>query len=173
MEKKYRIYRYTNILSGMKYHGKTCRKYQSVRAGHDGKGYYLCPKFGEAIKEYGWLNFKYEVLEDGLTKEEAEVREKYWIEHDNSIWPNGYNIQSGGAGAPGTHPIRSDEWKKKQSESHKGKRVCQYSKDGEFLAEYPSFHEASRQTGTTKECISRCCVGKIKTAGGYVWSLSN
>lgn len=108
MEKNYRIYRYTNILNGMKYHGRTCRKYQS-----------------------------------------------------------------GGVGAPGTHPIRSDEWKKKQSESHKGKRVCQYSKDGEFLAEYPSFHEASRQTGATKECISRCCVGKIKTAGGYVWSLSN
>ena len=122
MERKYRIYRYTNILNGMKYHGKTCRQHQSTRTGKNGNNYIQnCPKFGKAIKEYGWSNFKYEVLEDGLTKEEAEVREKYWIEHDNSIWPNGYNETLGGDGIKGFHPVRSKEYRKKQSESHKGK----------------------------------------------------
>lgn len=120
-ERTYRIYRYTNILNGMKYHGKTCREYQSTRAGKEGSRYYDCPKFGPAILEYGWSNFKYEVLEDGLTKEEANEREQYWIEKENSIWPNGYNVTLGGDGIKGLHPIRSKEYRNKQSESHKGK----------------------------------------------------
>jgi group I intron endonuclease len=123
MKKIYRIYRYTNILNGMKYHGKTCRQHQSTRTGKNGKRYVEnCPRFGEAIKEYGWSNFKYEVLEDGLTKEEAEVREQYWIEKENSIWPNGYNVTLGGDGTKGVHRVFSDEWRKKHSEAMKGKQ---------------------------------------------------
>ena len=69
----------------------------------------------------------------------------------------------------------SEETKKKISESHKGKinaptkSVVQYSKDGEFITEYTSTMEAERQTGCIHQNISKCCKGKLKSAGGYIW----
>lgn len=52
------------------------------------------------------------------------------------------------------------------------KPVIQYTKDGQFIAEYPSQKEASRQTGIDNGHISDCCIGKYKTAGGYKWMYS-
>ena len=63
----------------------------------------------------------------------------------------------------------SEETKKRISESHGVKGVLQFSKDGEFLAEYPSTKEAERQTGCNQSSISKCCKGKQKTCGGYIW----
>lgn len=40
---------------------------------------------------------------------------------------------------------------------------------GEVIAEYPSINEAYRQTGVCMTQIRQCFLGKIKTAGGYVW----
>ena len=34
---------------------------------------------------------------------------------------------------------------------------------------YPSASEAARQTGIDKSSISKCCRGKLKTAGGFHW----
>ena len=172
MERKYRIYRYTNILNGMKYDGATSSRWQSKRAGKDGENYIkMCRRFGEAILEYGWPNFKYEVLEDGLTKEEAKVREKYWIEHDNSIWPNGYNLEAGGKNG---HSVNDDT--KKRMLGHKcrydvSKPVQQFTKDGQFKSEYPSITEASRQTGVNRSGIQLCVSHPDKhfSAGGYLW----
>lgn len=155
----------------MKYHGKTC-KTQEQRARKDGSGYYKCPKFGEAIKEYGWSNFKYEVLEDGLTKEEAEVREQYWIEKENSIWPNGYNLESGGTFGHKVHEESRLKSSQSQLNDHrKSKKVYQYSKSGQLIDVFPSIHEAERKTGVDRAQISRCCRGtfKDKSAGGSIW----
>jgi len=52
------------------------------------------------------------------------------------------------------------------------KPVCQYTKDGQFISEYPSAREASRQTGISQGNISNCCKGGkygFKTAGGCIW----
>ena len=35
--------------------------------------------------------------------------------------------------------------------------------------QYPSVHEASRQTGIDQSSISKCLNGKLKTAGGFHW----
>ena len=35
--------------------------------------------------------------------------------------------------------------------------------------QYPSVHEASRQTGIDQSSISKCLNGKLKSAGGYHW----
>lgn len=42
-------------------------------------------------------------------------------------------------------------------------------KDGMLLKEYSSIHEAQRQTNVKNYNIVRCCKGKTKKAGGYVW----
>lgn len=49
-------------------------------------------------------------------------------------------------------------------------RVAQYTKDGELIRIWNSQKEASRMTGIPQQNISRCCNGKLKTAGGYRWS---
>lgn len=51
----------------------------------------------------------------------------------------------------------------------RSKPVIQYTKEGEFVAEYPSASEAERQTGIKQGNISACCNGKLKSAGDYYW----
>ncbi len=63
----------------------------------------------------------------------------------------------------------SEESKKKISESMGVNGILQFSKDGEFIAEYPSIMEASRQTGCNQGHICDCCKGNRKSAGGYIW----
>lgn len=187
MERNYRVYCYTNQITNQRYIGKTCFKYQSTRAGKNGKMYSGCSVFWNDIQIYGWPNFKYEVLEDGLTKEEAEIKEREYIEKFNTIYPFGLNLQSGGLKGRKNHSTtkeklsqfqygktRSEEFKRKVSDScmnhpDHSKRVQQFSKDGQIIAEYPSIMEAYRQTGINFRHISECTQGKRKSAGGFIW----
>ena len=52
------------------------------------------------------------------------------------------------------------------------KSVCQYTKDGEFIAEYASMKIAGAVTGVTRNNISQVCGGHRKQAGGFVWALT-
>ena len=56
------------------------------------------PLFHKAILKYGFENFVYEVIESGLSREDAFAREKYWIKKFGSFGPNGYNLTEGGSG---------------------------------------------------------------------------
>lgn len=49
------------------------------------------------------------------------------------------------------------------------KKVFQYSLNGEILARYNSVAEASRETGISKTCISRCCRGERRSSSGFLW----
>lgn len=49
------------------------------------------------------------------------------------------------------------------------KLILQFSKSGEFIAEYPSIMEAERQTGISNSSICQCCKGNRKSAGGFIW----
>lgn len=51
----------------------------------------------------------------------------------------------------------------------KKKKVGQYTLEGEFITEFESGSEASRQTGINRRGIGDCCNGKQKTAGGFLW----
>ena len=60
----------------------------------------------------------------------------------------------------------SEKTKGKLSESN-GRKVIQYSPDGELVAEYVSANKATKETGITHICDVAC--GKRKSAGGYLW----
>ena len=80
---------------------------------------------------------------------------------------------------------KSEATKKAMSEAHRGitlseehkkaivkansKKVLQFSKSEEFIKEWPSLSEASRQLGIAQPNICNCCNGKYKSASGYVW----
>jgi hypothetical protein len=66
-------------------------------------------------------------------------------------------------------------WSYSQSNSFKiiidsrKKKVFQYNYNGELVAEFISVAEASKITGLSKSCISRCCRGERQSSGGYIW----
>jgi group I intron endonuclease len=67
-----------------------------------------------AIKKYGISNFDKTILEVCTSKEELDIRERYWIKEKDSI-NNGYNLTDGGTGGDTSRFINySDEWREKQ-----------------------------------------------------------
>jgi len=49
------------------------------------------------------------------------------------------------------------------------KTVHQFDLEGNFISEYESASEASRLTGISKTCISRCCRGERAKTGNFFW----
>lgn len=49
------------------------------------------------------------------------------------------------------------------------KPVIQCDENMNFIAEYPSAMEASRKTNCDNSSINKCCKGKLKTVGGFIW----
>lgn len=47
--------------------------------------------------------------------------------------------------------------------------ILQFTKDGEFIKEFPSAKQAQRETGIKHDAIFHCLKGKSKTSGGFVW----
>lgn len=56
-----------------------------------------------------------------------------------------------------------------QNKKRYTKPVIQYSLDMEYITEYPSVIEASRVLKIDNSGICKCCVGKRKSVGGYIW----
>lgn len=57
--------------------------------------------------------------------------------------------------------------------SRKRKSVIQLTKETKIvIAEFKSIAEAVKMTGVNGNCISSCCRGKIKSAGGFYWKFS-
>lgn len=186
----YAIYCHTTP-DGKKYIGMTNMPIKT-RFGNGNN--YPTPRFRKAIEKFGWGNIKHEILEYGLSEEQASESEIKYISLYNTLNPNyGYNIATGGT--HGHVPNRtitketklklsiahqgmkaSAQTRKKLSDSHKGldnhqsKAVLKMSLDGYVLDEYESLTIAAEQNGICdKNSIYRVCRGKRKTAGGYRW----
>ena len=113
----YRIYMHLNKINGKVYIGQTNRRFINDRFGKDGKKYYVCPLFGNAIKKYGWNNFVHFIIEDNIPSDLVEYKERFYINLYHSTDKEfGYNIASGGS----LGKIIPEETKKKISNSLKG-----------------------------------------------------
>lgn len=60
----------------------------------------------------------------------------------------------------------------KSSISHK-KKILQFSLDNVFINAFDSAIDAKQKTKIDNGSISRCCYGKSKTAGGFLWRFAN
>lgn len=71
-------------------------------------------------------------------------------------------------------PKRSEQTKALQSLNNgKSKKVKQYDLQGNFINQFRSGSQASRELGISVMSISSCALGKIKTGGGFVWKYEN
>ena len=89
----YKIYKYTNLITGMSYIGQTCRSLSKRAGGRNMTGYRGCKAFWKAIQEYGTDCWWVEILREGLTVEEASVHEIVEIKNHGTLTPNGYNLK--------------------------------------------------------------------------------
>lgn len=81
--------------------------------------------------------------------------------------PNGYGVKSAGG-----FLWSFNKYKKYPHNYKRGfstKKTIQYTLSGSVVAEYESQRIASRKTGVSYKKISSACIGKQKTAGGFVW----
>lgn len=108
------IYKVTNKINSKSYVGKHASNHEFDD--YLGSGILI----NKAIKKYGKENFCKIVLEY-CTPENINDREKIWIEKENCLNPNGYNIAKGGEGGdlisrhPDNDQIRKDISRRVQS----------------------------------------------------------
>lgn len=97
-QKRWVIYKHTNLINDKVYIGQTCASPVIKRWGKEGQGYERQPVFWKDIQRYGWNNFKHEIIEDNIFDiKTANLREQYWIKYYNSMNPQrGYNQNAGG-----------------------------------------------------------------------------
>ena len=128
-DKKYSIYIHINEINGKMYIGQTCQNIKE--RWNDGLGYlgkkdgkYSQPYFANAILKYGWESFVHIVVYENLTFEEANLYEEWLIYLGDTTNPQyGYNILTGGKNSK-----RTEEYKKKLSESRMGEKNARYGK---------------------------------------------
>ena len=128
------IYKYTNLINGKIYIGKTRRPLEQRIQEH----YYTKKNSGleGAIKKYGIENFKIDVVEK-CPIDKLNEREIYYIAFYDCKAPKGYNLTDGGDSgfnlcfetrAQMSVAKNSDEFRKIMSAIHKGKPLSQQHK---------------------------------------------
>lgn len=156
------IYLISNSINGKQYIGQTIRDIQSRIVNHKStsrKRKYKNDYLYSDVQKYEWCNFVISEVEKICCstleelKQVLDKQEIFYINKYNCIYPNGYNIQTGGVSAP-----------------VKETKVYQFDKLGNFIKEYKSITEASKQTNTDKSGIHACIKGEQATSGGYIWS---
>lgn len=115
------IYKITNLIEHKIYVGQTknlkrrMKEYKNKSKKLDKRSSY---KMMKIINQYGFENFKFDILEEVINNENLNEREIFWIDKLNSRNPDiGYNSKTGGLGG-----LLIDESKKLMSESSKGFR---------------------------------------------------
>lgn len=74
-----------------------------------------------------------------------------------------------------TGKTASEETRRKLSEAHLGsknkgaKSVLQFSQDGIILKEWNCIMDIKRELGIDNSSVVKCCKGKLKSAGGFIW----
>jgi hypothetical protein len=123
------------------------------------------------VKKHGYYT---EIVADNLSVEDAYELEMFLISElgrkDLGIGRL-VNLTDGGDG--GKKPSLNTIKKAIETNRKNMKPVSQYNSKGEFIKSYRSISEASKQSSIARQSIRDCVNGKLKTAGGFAWVLSN
>lgn len=159
----YTVYGHCNLTNGKWYVGMTSR--EPKKRWKSGWGYQNNSQMWNDIMETDWnTDWIHIVFDKFNNKEDALDYESFLMGMFDSI-EKGYNASAYG----NSHFKPSEESKQKTSKSMGINGILQYSKTGEFIAEYPSLMEAERNTGCHNQNICKCCKGTRKSCGGFIW----
>jgi group I intron endonuclease len=138
------VYKATNIINNKVYIGQTIKTLEQRRKTHESSPDYNSAYFQRAIKKYGKINFKWEVLEVCQTRVQLNTQEKFWIAFycSNKV-SSGYNLTDGGDSFE-----FNEEIKKKISQSITGE------KNGFF---------GKKHSASTKQKVSQANKGKKRS----------
>lgn len=64
-------------------------------------------------------------------------------------------------------------WKYVNPDHSRLRKVECYDIDGSYITTYSSISGAARAVGCSLASIESCCLGKAKTAGGFIWTFEN
>ena len=149
------IYKITNKVNGKIYIGQTTQSLDHRWKTHLRVSKSKVPHHAihDAIRKYGKDNFSVEIVEDEISGIELGNREIFWIQHYNSLVPNGYNIRKGG-----------DDSGRKQV--YKIDLVT-----NEILDIYDSATEASEMNNIDLSGLTKVCrqIENRGTYGGFKW----
>lgn len=188
----YVVYQHVNKTNGKRYIGIT--KSIAKRWCNNGIKYQSCPRFAAALNKYGWDNFSHEIIEQGLTFDEANDRERFYIaKYKTCDKENGYNIQEGGQNQPtmlGKHHtektkqkmrekalgrVISEEQKRQHSATMTGKMVGELNHKSRAVRcittgeTFETQRSAAKAKGVQQAKISLCCQGKRNHTHGLKW----
>ena len=148
------IYKLT-CQGGKSYIGQTIQTFQKRLNNHvNGKGY--CRVLKDAVGKWGIDNFKKEIIWEG-DNELLSEKEKYFIAHFNTMYPNGYNLSTGG----GRGERRSDDTIKRMTK--KQRELIKHKNNGllGFIIENKSKVDGRITSWTVKN--NKCgCLGRFK-----------
>ena len=153
------IYVTTNLINGKMYVGQ--RTIQRIWNKNSWKTYLGSgTHLHNAIKKYGRENFSRKIIDIAFDADELNKLEYFYTVKFNSVdneqW---YNLCYGG----GVDGLNKDN-KKIQ------KKVVQYDLNGNFIKEYKSLNEASRDNNLCRNSIKNCCIGtQFKTDDRTTW----
>lgn len=116
----------------------------------------------KAIEKYGFDAFVVdEVFDTASTFDELNDKEAFYVKQFDSYY-NDYNLTFGGDNKSGHETPHGKDRKDSI-------RVCQISLDSELIKVWDSFGDIQRELGISKGSIANVCIGRNKTAGGFVW----
>lgn len=172
--KDYFVYLFKNTINGKVYIGQTKNLKKRCSEGN----YRSSPYFYSAIQKYGWEKFSHSILKKGLSLEEADYWEVYYIKEYQSTNPSyGYNLSQGGGHKCVLFGEKNGFYNKKhtaetieilRSKARGGnnpnakKVICLTTNE-----EFPSCAEAADWCGIARQNINRCCRGGRPTAGKH------
>lgn len=165
MEKKYCVYMHRNKINNKIYVGQTCTKPEY--RWRNGEGYKTSSHFYNSIKKYGWNNFEHIILKDGLSLQEADFWECYYIDlYNTTNQDKGYNLRGGGhKGFLYTEKaIKSANANKsyKMGEEHPNSKKVKCKETGDVFG---SIADACRWCNSTK--VYDCVKGHRSHAGKH------
>lgn len=198
------IYVRTNLINGMQYIGRSINfsKRESVWYSINRKTPYSNNILEEDRKKYGIENFETTILKE-CGDEELDKWERHYIEAFDTIYPKGYNLESGGVANFKINDVskekmseakigtkHTEEWKKTMSEKLKGEGNPFYGKHhseatkrklSEAFKGHTSWNKGKKMTKEQKQKIiegskKRCKAIYQYTLGGElvrIWESSH
>ena len=133
------IYKITNMTNNKMYIGQTSKTINErftahIKCANRNVNRYLY----DSMNHYGIEKFNIELIEEVQTKNDADDREKYWINRLTTMTPNGYNMTIGGGGG-NTVASYSDE-----------ERTALYAKQAESRKWYSHNEETRKKISESK-----------------------